>query len=259
MHNKMIKRKGISTSIIRADIEKLNFLPDAELYEFTFFKPEDIEILKRFILERKKPFGVHLPFVFRYAQLHPHPTTLDDKLRKDTYDVNIKSALFARELGAEYVLLHFPSAKQKESWRKNVGLVEEVISHLDELNNILSVRIENVYMNDDFHSAFDYLYILKEIGCTMCVDVGHLLLDSEIYEFNPVNFIEVLSDYISEFHIYYADMETYTKCHHAPWGDSEKFQELLRVIKDFNVDFVIEPSNDCPERLQQLMSFWEGI
>jgi len=255
-----MKRKGISTSIIRADIEKIDSLPSADLYELTFFKSCDIDKLKKFLSKRGKPFGIHLPFVFRYLLTHPQPTTLDDVVRNDTYDTNLESAQIAKKLGAEYVILHFPSAKQKDSWKNNHKLFEECIEHIEKLNGIVNVRIENVYMNDDFHSAEDYIWVLKESKTKMCIDIGHLLIDSKIYSFDAAEFIEKLADYTVEFHIYYADIVTYEKCHHAPWGDSKEFRKLLEILYQFdNVDFVIEPSNDCPEKLPLLLNFWEGL
>ncbi len=252
------KRKGISTSTIRANILKIHELPLMELYELTFFQKQDLDILKEFLEKRGKSFGIHLPFVFRYASVHPNPTSLDKNLRNDTYVVNIEGARFAKSFGAEYVVVHFPNAKQKEAWKDVYGIVMESLEHFYELNKIIETRIENVYMNDYFHSADDYLFVLKETGCTMCLDIGHLLIDSEVYNFDPVSFIEKLADLITEFHIYYADPRTYEECHHAPWGDSFNFNRVLDVIKEFDgVDFVAEPSNDCPKLLFKLMEFLE--
>lgn len=252
------RRKGISTSTIRANILRIDELPLAELYELTFFQKKDLDKLKEFLEKRGKPFGIHLPFVFRYASVHPNPTSLDRTLRNDTYTVNIKSARFAKSFGAEYVVAHFPNAKQKEAWKDVYDIVIESLEYFYELNKIIETRLENVYMNDYFHSADDYLFVLKETGCTMCLDIGHLLIDSEIYAFDPVSFIEKLQDFITEFHIYYADLKTYEECHHAPWGDSLNFRRVLEVIKGFeNVDFVAEPSNDCPNLLSRLIKFLE--
>jgi len=252
------KRKGISTSTIRANILKIEELPFAELYELTFFQKQDLDTLKEFLEKRGKPFGIHLPFVFRYAAVHPNPTSLDINLRNDTYAVNIESASFAKSFGAEYVVVHFPNAKQNEAWKDVYGIVMESLEHFYELNKIIETRLENVYMNDYFHSPDDYLFVLKETGCTMCLDIGHLLIDSEVYDFDPVYFIEKLADFITEFHIYYADLRTYEQCHHAPWGDSFNFRRVLDVIKEFDgVDFVAEPSNDCPNQLSKLIEFLE--
>lgn len=41
-------------------------------------------------------------------------------------------------------------------------------------------------------------------------------------------------------------------------GDSLNFRRVLEVIKGFeNVDFVAEPSNDCPNLLSRLIKFLE--
>jgi len=170
--------------------------------------------------------------------------------------VNKKCAELARKIGAEYMIIHFPNALQKENW---LSVYREVEREFSELAGVISVRVENVYGNDHFHSAEDYRTFLENTGCKMCVDIGHLLLDAEVYGFSPIEFIEKLSDFVEEFHIYYADFETYKKCHHAPWGESKEFLEVLEFIKDFDADFVLEPTPECEEGLEKLFEYWRDL
>lgn len=253
------KRKVVSTSLIRANIDKLNELPDSQSYELTFFKEYDLERLLDFLKNKDATFGLHAPFVYRYAEIHPFPTSLNRMLRYDTYQKNISCALLGKNIGAEYIVVHFPSAKQSENWIKDKSVLKDAISHITEINQILPVRIENVYMNDYFYNPEDYISIAKETNTTLCIDIGHLLIDSEIYNFNPIKFIDKCKDFIDEFHVYYADLEIYSQCHHAPWGDSKQFHDLLSFIKDFQCDFTIEASNDCKDGLDKLLNYVEEV
>ncbi|MCD6551270.1 sugar phosphate isomerase/epimerase [Thermotoga sp.] len=247
-------RKGVSTSIIRSNTDLLETLPQADVYELGFFKMEDLERVLCFFAG--KSFGVHAPFVYRYADHHPNPTSLNEEKRKDTFSVNRKCAELSRKIGAEYMVVHFPNAVQKENW---LSIYKELEREFSKLVEIIEVRAENVHGNDHFHGAKDYRIFLENTGCTMCVDIGHLLLDAEIYGVSPVKFIEELSDLIEEFHIYYADTETYKRCHHAPWGDSKNFFEILKFIKDIDADFVIEPTPECSEGLERLLEYWRDL
>lgn len=253
------KRKVVSTSLIRANIDKLNELPPSQSYELTFFKEHDLERLLNFLKDKNATFGLHAPFIYRYMEVHPFPTSLNKVLREDTYQKNKTCALLGKNIGAEYIVIHFPNAKQSENWIKNKSVLKDAIAHITEINKMIPVRIENVYMNNYFYSAEDYISIAKETNTKLCIDIGHLLIDSEIYNFNPIKFIDKCKDFIDEFHVYYADLEIYSQCHHAPWGHSEQFYALLHFIKDFECDFTIEASNDCKEGLDKLLNYIEEV
>ncbi|AEH51435.1 sugar phosphate isomerase/epimerase family protein [Pseudothermotoga thermarum] len=250
-------RKGLSTSIIRADVGKIDQLPWFSHYELTFFKQKDVEKVMRFLKERKASFGVHAPFVFRYCQVHPQPTSLNPTLRHDTLKKNQKCIELAKSLGADYVILHFPSAKQSESW---LDIYEDIVQEIACLKtNGIQIRIENVYCNDCFHTSNDYKDFLERTNLTICVDIGHLLIDSQIYGLDPVEFVESLKPFISEFHIYYADLIEYEKCHHKAWKNEKKFLQLLEYIRDIDADFVLEPSPECLEGFENLLKYLEEL
>uniref|UniRef100_A0A7C5VL77 Sugar phosphate isomerase/epimerase n=1 Tax=Fervidobacterium thailandense TaxID=1008305 RepID=A0A7C5VL77_9BACT len=253
------RRKIVSTSLIRADVERLQTLPSSEFYELTFFKPEHLEKVLTFLKSRNASFGVHCPFIYRYAAVHPHPTSLNKDFRKDTFEKNELCANLSKKIGAEYMVIHFPNAHQKECWKDYGEVLSEVLDHIGTLNEMIEVRLENVYGNDDFHKPEDYIWIARETGTTLCIDVGHLLLDHEIYGVRPVDFILKCEQYISEVHLYYADTETYKRCHHAPWGDSKVFFQVLDVVKELNCDITLEAGPDCSEGLEHLFEFFESL
>ncbi|MCX7654840.1 MAG: sugar phosphate isomerase/epimerase [Fervidobacterium sp.] len=252
-------RKVISTSLIRANIEKLNDLPSSKNYELTFFKENDLSKILEFLHTKSATFGLHAPFIYRYKQTHPFPTSTIDELRKDTYEKNYNCAILAKNIGAEYVVIHFPNARQSENWIVQQKIVHEAVEAISQLNQIIPVRIENIYMNDYFHSPEDYTWFTRQTNTTLCVDIGHLLIDSEIYNFDPVKFIDKCAEYISEFHLYYADLNVYNQCHHAPWGDSKDFLRTLDFIRNFKCDFTVEASNDCKEGLEKLLRYVEEV
>jgi len=259
----MTRKKGISTSLIRANVEELNTLPISEHYELTFFNHDDLGRVMDFLEQRKATFGVHAPFIYRYISKHPYPTSDDMLLRRDTYQINLQCAVLAHGINAEYMVIHFPNAVQKDKWLNNRKILEDAINGISMALQHIPVRIENVYMNDVFHTAEDYLWILKESGTHMCIDIGHLLIDSEIYNLDPIEFISKCLPRLAEIHIYYADLETYSKCHHAPWGDSREFRKILDFIHEISktlpLDLIIEPSDDCSAGLEKLIDYWEGV
>ncbi len=250
-------RKGLSTSIIRANIEKIDQLPPVAHFELTFFDSEDIDELVNFLKHRKSTFGIHAPFVYRYAQIHPQPTSLDSSMRQDTLAKNLDCVKLARRLGAEYVVVHFPNACQRENW---LCIYDTVVEELSKLNNSeIQVRIENVYGNDFFHTAENFQQLLQETGLKMCVDIGHLLIDSQLYGIDPIKFVEKLKAHIAEFHIYYADLVEYKRCHHKAWKDEKGFIDLLEYIREVDADFILEPSPECLEEFEKLMAYLENL
>ena len=254
-------RKGISTSMIRANIEKIETLPVSSHYELTFFKQQDVETVLNFLKKRNATFGIHAPFIYKYKETHPFPTHLLEDLRIDTYITNVFCGKFAKNIGAEYIVIHFPNAKQKDNWKKE-KIVNQAINHIVNLNRIIETRIENVYLNDYFHNPQDYVWLAKETNTRLCIDIGHLLIDTEYYMLDPIDFLNQTIEYTKEYHLYYADIETYNKCHHAPWGDSLQFKKILELIaqvKKLDIDLVIEPSNDCPNELSKLLEYWEAV
>ncbi len=246
-------RKGLSTSIIRANISKIDQLPDFDHYELTFFKFEDIEKILDFLTKKRASFGVHAPFVYRYAQIHPQPTSLDPYLRRDTFEKNLECVNLAKRINADYVVIHFPNAEQKENW---LSIYDQVVSEFSSFSQEnFQVRIENVYGNNYFHSANDFKDFLEKTKLKMCLDIGHLLIDSEIYGFDHIKFVEELEPYIAEFHIYYADKINYVKCHHKAWEEERKFLQLLELIREMKADFVLEPSPECLEDFEKLLEY----
>lgn len=254
-----MRRKVVSTSLIRADVNRLAELPHAEHYELTFFKEADLPVVLDFLISKGATFGLHAPFIYRYVAKHPHPTTLDDSLRRDTYEKNRKCALLAKRVGAEYVVVHFPTAKQFDDWRSRREILDEVVREYASLNEIVPVRLENVYMNRYLYQPEDYRFFVECTGTTLCLDIGHLLIDSEVFGFSALEFLEKCEDIVSEVHVYYADVTTYERCHHAPWGESSTFLQLLEVVRDLDCDVTIEAGPDCPEGLGKLMSFFESL
>ncbi|MGC8821146.1 MAG: hypothetical protein ACP5PP_08635 [Fervidobacterium sp.] len=149
-------RKGISTSIIRANVEKLHTLPNSTHYELTFFKPHDLEVVLNYLKLKNATFGVHSPFVYRYKYTHPFPTALEPSKRLNTYNTNLACAKLASRIGAQYVIIHFPGARQFDDWRKT-NIINEAIRHIARMNQIIETRIENVYLNEYFHKPEDYV------------------------------------------------------------------------------------------------------
>ncbi|ANQ54458.1 MULTISPECIES: TIM barrel protein [unclassified Thermosipho (in: thermotogales)] len=232
---------GVSTSVIRSDFRFLKYFlekfEDLDFYELGFLSPLFVNNL----FNLKKSFGIHAPFIFK-MDFHPKLTCND---YHETFRKIRQSAFMAKYLSAKYLIVHYPDTLQLQDWKDNFKL-------LDELKGIIKIRIENTFGNKYFYAAKDYKFLCEELGLTMCIDIGHLLLDERI---NPFDFIEELSDFVEEFHVYYADDKTYKKCHHLPWSDNEKYINLLNFIKEFDVDIVIEATPDC-KGLDRLLNFW---
>ncbi len=252
------KVKGISTSFVRANVDKLHTIPHFERYELTFFRDNDLPALKEFLASRKASFGLHAPFVYRYVNHHPYPTSLDKELRRDTFYKNFQCLKFAESLGADYVVVHFPTALQKENWYSDYFEIIDEFKTLKECAKV-QLRIENVYGNDFFYNCREYKDFLKKTELKMCLDIGHLLLDCNYYKFDPLEFIYFLKDFIVEFHIYYASFETYHTCHHKAWSTDFLFLEILDVIKDFDAEFVLEPSPECLEDFEKALEYLSNI
>ena len=248
-------RKGISTSWILSNSDLLDTLPKAELYELGFFKSKDLPKIREFLERRKASFGVHAPFIFSFDG-HPALTSTFERQKKKTMMIMEKCASFSKEFGAEYMIIHFPDVKQKEDWLHSLPNVSDFLINL---NGKLNVRVENVYGNEYFHSANDYAAFLKDTNLPLCLDIGHLILDSQLFGFDPMKFIDKVYEYIIEMHLYFANLEAYKKCHHKPWGENENFLNILNALQELDADFVIEATPQCPDGFDQLMNFWRMI
>ncbi|ABR31437.1 xylose isomerase [Thermosipho melanesiensis] len=233
-------RLGVSTSVIRSDLRFLGYFlkkfRSFDLFELGFLDPTFLNSINNI----KKPYGIHAPFIFKLSS-HPKFTSGDFE---ETFRKILKSALFARNLSAEYLIVHYPDTLQTKDWRSNFRLLEQ-------LSNIIKVRVENTFGNSFFYKASDYRFLCKELNLGLCIDLGHLLIDDRL---NPFEFIEQLADFIEEFHVYYANSKTYKTCHHMPWYEDKVYIDLLRLIKSFNVDIVIESTPEC-NGIEKLIDF----
>ncbi len=183
-----------------------------------------------FVKERGIEFGIHFPLVKgRYGELDPHPLI-------SSFDLGVRSASLqavrtalreAKDLGAQYLLIHFPKPAIIQSdldwsdWRfvqKGEAITDEHLvpteveraanvsfAQLDKLSQEAGVRL--VLEMDILHAWF-YQGLIRRLyeshsGLGLCLDTGRLHLQHATDpSFDIVAFVRLLSPWLTNLHLW---------------------------------------------------------
>lgn len=227
-----------------------------------------------FVKEQGLEFGIHFPLVKgRYGEFDPHPliSSFDPGVRSASFQAVRTALQEAKDLGAQYLLIHFPKPAIIQSdldwsdWRfvqKGEVITEESLTpnkverianisfaRLQELSQEVGVRL--VLEMDILHAWF-YQGLIRRLyescpGLGLCLDTGRLHLQRATDPaFDIVTFVRSLSPWLTNLHLWTVSIGHNKRGGHHPllpelsdedgWGP---MAELLEAAVTANEAYVL--------------------
>jgi sugar phosphate isomerase/epimerase len=219
MSGAIVKLSQGSTKRVRIGFSSTTIGFSSEFERFWALEPECLELcacntsmwscVKDLIRSSCIPVGLHCPAPYdgplnRFDITGPSRTGVKKALTLVRQTVQA-----AADVGAAYVVVHFPTPYTKEATRRvasaemTQAYILQVGEELAELRTVLGVPIfiENMSFNPRFGSATDYRWFLQKFpGLRMCLDLGHAHLSS--HEDDACAFTLTVAPFVSSLHIY---------------------------------------------------------
>ena len=196
-----------------------------ELSEFH----EMSEVQKVLELSKKYNFniGIHFPLLkSSYKYRDPQVTSMEEDEVVEAFDAIIKELKLAQEIGAQYLLIHFPKPLIYDSvsdWRilrcqpydsvsetllERETFIDQCQKAMRQLNNLsedynMPIVLEMEFINKWFYEETWFTDYLKEYkNLSICLDFSRLhFQDYIVKDFDVYAFISALSSYTSALHV----------------------------------------------------------
>lgn len=249
--------------MVLAWARNLPLIDRAGLYraEFVLFEREDKALLSRFIEERKLRFSVHCP-LFNPVDPPEHPLLAcimdaDEKRRKYSLELIRTTMEDGASIGAEYAVVHLQRVSHFSEDDTGALDYRELIDALwrscetltlwsDELG--IDVCVENLFDHSKFHEARSYVEVFRAFPrLSLCLDIGHLDMDSRIFGVDFDGFIDELLPYLRAVHLQNSkggDFREGEKHWKAPVHESQDPLEGWRDIPSILRD-IVGKKPDC--------------
>ncbi len=270
-----MRRLGIHCNRL-SHLEEWGLRKGFRRFELFNFPPDELPALKRILLSEDLAFGVHAPLV--RPDWYPDPPTVsflcnvNSEDRKLTMRMIEEAASQAQDIGAEYLLVHFPSPCEDasgESERKLEYIAWKSCDWLAELSAKRGIPIVAEGVGASQHLRADLLAkMFSEYPVLrFCYDVGHMKLASLVRNLDPYEFAQAVKPFTIEVHLWnIRGREDYRRYHHIPVHPSQKPEEgwmdVRRIIEIFgereDVFFILESPSSFPEEFGNL-SFEESV
>jgi sugar phosphate isomerase/epimerase len=247
---------------------------ELEVLELCSFDDEQWSALKRNPRPQELRLGVHCPLPFSGWVPYFEITGPDAARQREAVALVARTIQSAREVGADYVVVHFPtvvrgpvdlSGVAPEAARRQAA---SVAIELSELASRAGVRLllENVGPNPCLCRAEHYCELFEQTpALQMCLDFGHahvLDIGEDVYSFT-----QKVAPFVASIHLYNANPNSYrVGSHHAPsaertpelgWMDLPRLLKILRETAP--LEYVIfehskNEDNESPEVLSEIRS-----
>ena len=215
--------------------------------EFFNFPPEEMNTLKRELLSKNLTRSIHAPLV--KPDWYPDPPTwsflcdVDKDSRNRTFKMITETLAHAEDIGAEYVVVHFPTPCTDGAGESEAKLQNIAWKSCDELAELsvkrgIPIQIEGLgnspYLNDPFLTD-----ALSQYPLRYCFDTGHMHLASKMSNFDLQEFAAGIAPFVGSIHLWNnRGHDDYLAFHHIPihpsqdpeegWADIRRLLETLR-------------------------------
>lgn len=254
--------------------------------------PEEAAAAVSYLKERRLHFGIHFPLVEgrpEGTQLHALVSALDERRREHDLAAVAASLREAGELGADYLLIHFPkpallaATLDWRDWRfaqagealpddtVDLAVCERVardsFARLAELARAAGIRL--VLENEILHPLF-YQSLLRDLYAGqgdgarlgLCLDTGRLhLLEATDPSFSGLALIKALRPWLTNLHLWTVRVgENKSGGHHpllpglAPadgWGPMAAYLDAFAAVPDAAVLFEHRSDLVTPQQLDE--------
>ena len=232
-----------------------NGLTRGELFNFP---AGELAPLTKILMGQNMVKSIHTPLV--KLEWYPDPPTwsflcdIEEASRNRTFRMIAASIEHATEIGAEYIVVHFPTLSTDSKGESESQLLDIARKSCDRLAE-LSVKsgiplhveglVNSPYLSDGF-----LIEVLSQYPLRYCFDTGHMSLASKMRDFDLFEFVEIISPYVGSVHLWNSrGPDDYQLFRHIPvhpsqnpedgWADIEK---ILKILKpDYPVIFESPP------------------
>ena len=246
--------------------------------EFYNFLPQSLPELKRAVLQHNLAVSVHAPLL--RTPWYPNPPTwsflcdIDVAKRQLSLRMIQETMGLAKDFGAEYVVVHFPSPSSTDVSGVDYARLREIAwqgaLHLAELSRDYSLPIHIEGFGPSPFLRVDFLVevIINFPGLLYCFDTGHMHIAAQRDGFDLYQFAQQLAPHIGSIHLWNnRSIEDYLAFRHIPVHPSQKPGEgwvdiacILRLILPSNPScrIIFESGFRYPEALGG-HDFREGV
>ena len=232
--------------------------------EFFNFPPEDLAALKRQIISQNLARSIHSPLV--KLDWYPDPPTwsylcdIDKNSRNRTFRMITETLAHAQDIGAEYVIAHFPTLATDASGESEDKLLSIAWKSCDQLAELavkrgVPIHIEGLgnspYLNNGF-----LIEALSQYPLRYCFDTGHMHLASKLNRFDLYEFAERIAPFVGSIHLWnnrgHQDYLNFrhisvhpSQDHEGGWADIKRLLDILKP--------------DCPVILENPLYYPESL
>ena len=215
--------------------------------EFYNYPPEDVAELKKELLKKDLFRSIHAPLV--KLDWYPNPPTwsflcdIDEDSRNRTFRMVTEPLAHAEDIGAEYIIVHFPVPCTDSSGESESKLESIAWKSCDQLAELsvkrgVSIHIEGLanspYLNNGFLTQ-----ALEQYPLFYCFDTGHMNLASQASNFDLYEFAEEIATFVGSIHLWNnRGVDDYLTFRHIAvhpiqypeegWADIKRLLEILK-------------------------------
>lgn len=246
--------------------------------EFYNLRANELPRLKRLIKKHNLKWSIHVPLV--QLDWYPQPPTWsflcdpDKDKRELTMKMIMLSMEHAEELGAEYMVVHFPSPiseEHNENKAKLESIARKSCDRLAELSlkRKIPVHVEGVGTTPLINAGF-LTPLLKDYAPPLhyCLDTAHTQLASLSNDFDLYDFEKELLPYLGSVHLWNTrGKHDYAAYRHIPvhpsqsaaegWVDIAKVLKIMGSAKS-SLPIIFESDRLYPEALGEF-DYREGV
>lgn len=214
--------------------------------EFYNIPQQDLQELKREIEQRDLAISIHAPL--GRLSWYPNPPTwsylcyIDEEQRRLSLRMVEETMVLAKDFGAEYVVVHFPSPSSNRVEEVGYARLREIAwesaLHLEELSQKYSVPIYIEGFGPSPFLSVDFLTeIITQFSCLRyCFDTGHMHIAAQRDGFDLYQFAQQMAPYIGSVHLWNnRGIGDYISFRHIPVHPSQKpedgWVDIIRILQ----------------------------
>jgi len=246
--------------------------------EFYNFPQHDLPELKREIEKHNLVVSIHAPL--GRLSWYPNPPTwsylcdIDEEQRQLSLKMVSETMSLAKDFGAEYVVVHFPSPYSNEvdevGYDRLRNIAWESAHRLEEVSIKYGVPIYIEGFGPSPFLSVDFLTeVITQFSCLQyCFDTGHMHIAAQRDGFDLYQFAQQMAPYIGSIHLWNnRGIEDYIAFRHIPvhpsqqpedgWADITRILQLILLINP-SCKIIFESGLRYPEELGG-HDFREGV
>lgn len=232
--------------------------------EFYNFDVEELPELRRVLLSANLTPSIHSPLI--RPEWYPDPPTwsflcdIDRDSRDLTFRMIEETLIHAEDIGAEYIVVHFPTLSTDgagEDEAKLEGIAWRSCDRLAELSIKRGIPIHIEGLGNSPYLTTGFLgQALSQYPLRYCFDIGHMHVASQTNGFDLYEFAAGIASFVGSIHLWNNrgsdDYKTFRHIPVHPCQDpSEGWADIRRLME------VLSPS--CPVIFESFLLYPESL